>query len=112
MYRANDAEIPEKFDLVLYEQGLPCPESAFTFFPSDPERSIAEIIGARDDLWLVLARSFYPFRKPVVDRIVTSVARENAIFAVASALPNAVPSFLELPWARRRIRLRYRLSSP
>jgi hypothetical protein len=27
------------------------------------------------------------------------VARENAIFAVASALPNVVPSLLEIPWA-------------
>jgi len=56
-------------------------------------------VSARDDLWLVLARNFYPFRKPVVDRIITSVARENAIFAVASALPNVVPSVLEVPWA-------------
>ena len=37
--------------------------------------------------------------QPVVDRIVTSVARENAIFAVASALPNVIPSVLELPFA-------------
>jgi len=99
VYRACDPGIPEKYDLVLYEQGLPCPATAFTFFRDDPERTVEQIVKARDDLWLVLARNFHPFRKPVVDRIVTSVARENAIFAVASALPNVVPNVLELPWA-------------
>ena len=99
VHRACDSGIPEKYDLVLYEQGLPCPVTAFTFFRDDPGRTVEEIIGARDDLELALARSFYPFRRPVVDRIITSVARENAIFAVASALPNVVPSFLEVPWA-------------
>jgi hypothetical protein len=99
VHRACDSGIPKKYDLVLYEQGLPCPDTAFTFFRDDPGRTVEEIIGARDDLELALARSFYPFRKPVVDRIITSVARENAIFAVASALPNVVPNVLEVPWA-------------
>jgi uncharacterized protein (DUF697 family) len=35
----------------------------------------------------------------VVERIVQAVARENALFAIATALPNVVPNFLELPWA-------------
>lgn len=99
VFRACDEGIPEKYDLVLYEQGLPCPATAFTFFRDDPARTVDEILSAREDLWLALARTFYAFRKPVVDRIVNSVARENAIFAVASALPNVVPNFLELPWA-------------
>src|ERR1700691_3590692 len=99
VHRACDPGIPERYDLVLYEQGLPCPATAFTFFRDDPGRTVEEIVSARDDLWLVLARNFYPFRKPVVDRIIGSVARENAIFAVASALPNVVPNLLEIPWA-------------
>jgi|HubBroStandDraft_1064217.scaffolds.fasta_scaffold05243_2 hypothetical protein len=99
VYRACDSGIPEKYDLVLYEQGLPCPTTAFTFFRDDPGRTVEEVVKARDDLGLALARSFYPFRKPVVDRVITAVARENAIFAVASALPNVIPSLLELPWA-------------
>jgi len=99
VYRACDPGIPEKYDLVLYEQGLPCPATAFTFFRDDPGRMVEEIVKAREDLGLVLARNFYPFRKPVVDRIINSVARENAIFAVASALPNVVPNVLEIPWA-------------
>lgn len=99
VYRACDPGIPQKYDLVLYEQGLPCPSTAFTVFRDDPERTVHDILNAREDLWLALARNFHSFRKPVVDRIISSVARENAIFAVASALPNVVPSFLELPWA-------------
>jgi hypothetical protein len=99
VFRASDPGIPEKYDLVLYEQGLPCPATAFTFFRDDPGRTVDEIVKARDELGLALARSFHPFRKPVVDRVISSVARENAIFAVASALPNVVPSVLELPWA-------------
>jgi hypothetical protein len=99
VHRSCDSGIPQKYDLVLYEQGLPCPETAFTFFRDDPGRTVDEILQVREDLELALARSFYPFRRPVVDRIITSVARENAIFAVASALPNVVPSLLEVPWA-------------
>ena len=99
VYRASDAGIPEKYDLVLYEQGLPCPTTAFTFFRDDPTRTMDEILDAREDLWLVLARSFEPFRKAVVDRVIGAVARENGLFAVASALPNVVPNFLEMPWA-------------
>ena len=99
VHRASDSGIPSKFDIVLYEQGLPCPATAFTFFRDDPGRTVEEIVKAREDLGLSLARTFYPFRKPVVDRIITTAARENAFFAVASALPNVLPNFLELPWA-------------
>ncbi len=99
VFRASDSGITSKFDLVLYQQGRPCPSTAFTYFRDNPQRTIDEILDARQDLWLVLARNFHPFRKAVVDRVVHSVARENAIFAIASALPNVVPNFLELPWA-------------
>ncbi|HTT63669.1 MAG TPA: hypothetical protein VMG35_17575 [Bryobacteraceae bacterium] len=99
VYRASDADIPEKYDLVLYEQGLPCPATAFTFFRDDQARTVEEILKARADLGLALARSFHPFRRPVVEDLITSVATENALFAVASALPNVVPSVLELPWS-------------
>ena len=34
----------------------------------------------------------------MIDRIVASVARENALFSVATALPDVVP-LLSLPWA-------------
>src|ERR1700729_504053 len=82
VYRAGDPDVPARLDLVLYEQGLPCPADAFTFFRDDPERTLEDILNEREDLDLALAHNFYPFRKPVVDRIVASIARENAIFAI------------------------------
>ena len=99
VHRAGDPGIPEKFDLVLYEQGLPCQATAFTFFRDDAERTVEDILNEREDLGLALARNFHPFRRPVVERVINAVARENAVFAVASALPNVVPSLLEMPWA-------------
>jgi hypothetical protein len=99
LYRAGDPGAPERFDLRLYEQGLQCPADAFTFFRADPLRTMEDVLNAHEDLGLSLARNFYPFRKPVVDQVINSVARENAMFAVASALPNVVPNVLEMPWA-------------
>jgi hypothetical protein len=99
VHRSGDQGVPEHFDLVLYEQGLACPADSFTFFGADTERTVDDVLSAREDLSLALARNFYPFRKPVVEHVIQSVARENALFAVASALPNVIPSLMEMPWA-------------
>ena len=48
---------------------------------------------------LPLARQFPCFRKPVVEDIIQSVSRENALFAITTALPNVIPNLIELPWA-------------
>ncbi len=50
-------------------------------------------------LALPLARQFPGLRTHVVDRIVQSIARENAMFAFATALPDVIPSLVEIPWA-------------
>ena len=99
VYRANDAKVASQVDLVLYESGLACPSEAFPHHRSAPEATVNAIVHAHDDLSLPLARRFPVFRKAVIDHIVQSVARENAVFAVATALPNIVPNLLELPWA-------------
>jgi hypothetical protein len=99
LHRAGDPNLPDRFDLVLYEQGLRCPENAFTFYPDDPERTIREILAGHDELGLALARNFYPFRQPVVDGIIHSVSRDNALFALVTALPDIIPSLVELPWS-------------
>jgi hypothetical protein len=90
---------PDGFDIILCEQGLRCPDNAFTLYPDEPTQTVREILSERDDLGLALARNFYSFRQPVVDRIIHSVSRENALFAVVTALPDIIPSFLELPWS-------------
>jgi uncharacterized protein (DUF697 family) len=99
VYRAGDPGVPDKVDLVLYQQGIPCPQDAYLLRFDDPAATIAEILRGHDDLELALARRFVPFRKPVVERIIHAVARENAVFAVATALPNLVPNLGEIPWA-------------
>ena len=98
LHRAGDPGAPDHVDLVLYEDGLPCPPDAFPFYREQPLRTVAEILDARDDLALALARLYPAFRPVVVNRIVQAVAWENTLFAVASALPNVVPNLFELPW--------------
>src|SRR5437660_721112 len=99
LHRAGDPGIPSRFDLVLYEHQLPLAENAFTFHAHDPVRTVKEILAQRNELGLPLARHFFPFRRPVVNEIMYSVSRENALFSLATALPNIVPNLIELPWA-------------
>jgi uncharacterized protein (DUF697 family) len=98
VYRASDPEVPSDVDLVLYEPGLPCPQNAYTLDRDHPENTIAEILREKNDIALALARQFPAFRKAVMDGIIHEVAKENALFALATAVPNIVPNFVELPW--------------
>lgn len=72
--------------------------NAFTFSPSDPDRVISDVLKNRPDLAVPLARRLIPFRREVSHRIIKKVARENALFALATAVPDIVP-FISLPWA-------------
>jgi uncharacterized protein (DUF697 family) len=98
VHRANDTAVPSKVDIVLYEPGLPCPVGSYSLNRSHPESTWAEILHDKPELDLALARQFPAFRRLVVERIIHMVAKENALFAVATALPNVVPNFIELPW--------------
>jgi hypothetical protein len=98
VYRANDAEPPSKVDIVLYESGLACPDGAYTHYLGRTEDTVKEILRDKKDLALALARQFPAFRSVVVEGIVHDVAKENTLFAVATALPNVLPNFIELPW--------------
>jgi hypothetical protein len=97
--RADTATAAGQYDLILSQQGIPAPRGAFVFDRSAPALTIDEILRSDDELALPLARTLPVFRKPMVDRLVKVVARENAMFALTTALPNVIPSFLELPWA-------------
>src|SRR5438067_12030307 len=61
LYRAGDPGIPDRFDLVLYDQQLAPAENAFTFYSYDSERTVREILEARTELGLSLARHCFPF---------------------------------------------------
>jgi len=99
VHRAGDLNVPPKVEVVLYEENLEPGKGAYTFHRTAPEATIKEILHDKDELSLALSRQFPAFRKPVIDDIIQSVAQENAMFVIATALPNVMPSMLELPWA-------------
>lgn len=89
---------PGRFDFVLCEPGIPVPENGFAFEPLRSEELVHNILKANDKLELALARTFPLFRSPATHRLIQRMARENAFFSLVTALPNVVPSLLELPW--------------
>lgn len=99
IHRAGDRDAPDQVDLVLYQPGVPNPQGTYAFDTRDAAGTIDTILKEHDDLALALARQFPAFRRPVVEQTLHGVARENAMFAITTALPNIIPSFIELPWA-------------
>ncbi|MCI0432711.1 MAG: hypothetical protein L0271_03545 [Gemmatimonadetes bacterium] len=98
LHRAGEPGIPARFDIVLHDREISPGRNAFYFDPVHPYRTVRDILQARQEFGLTLARHFHPFRAPVVHKTVQTIARENALFALATALPNVVPSFIEIPW--------------
>jgi hypothetical protein len=86
-------------DINIYHASLLKPADAFEFDPEAPEDCIRAILRSHEDLMIPLARQLEPFRKPVSHRIVRSIAKENALFSLATALPDVVPSLAIIPWA-------------
>jgi uncharacterized protein (DUF697 family) len=99
VHRAGDDDVPSKVDVVLYQNGLHPADGAFSYRRNDVAGTLDDILRGNPDAGLALANQFPAFRAPVIDRIILSVAKENALFAIATALPNIVPSMMELPWA-------------
>ncbi len=99
VHRAGDPNPPGDVDFVLYEEGLIGPKGTYVYHRDNPQRTIDEIVAGNDDIALPLARRYPVFRPTVVERLIHATARENALFAVATALPDVVPSMIELPWA-------------
>jgi hypothetical protein len=85
-------------DFEIYEDCLLRPAKAFSFDPDDPDICARRILRQREDLMLPLARNFFPLRNLAVQQIIRSIAKENALFCIATALPDTVPG-LSLPWA-------------
>ena len=99
VHRSNDRTVPRTVDFVLYQQGLHRPHGAVAFNPANPRATVSEMLRGNDELALTLARNFPVFRPVVVERLIHGVSLENALFAFATALPDIVPSLIELPWA-------------
>lgn len=86
-------------DVVLCESSLLGPKGAFAFDLDAPEACIRQVLKERPEWMLPLARRFFPFRKRASQKIVRDVAQENALFCLATAIPDVVPSVFSLPWA-------------
>jgi hypothetical protein len=103
IYRSTDSAVPvdgndlevyfdNSGDLATGSSGL------FTFDPANPGAMIQQVLARRPDLAVPLGLHVLPFRQEVSRRMVKKVARENALFALATAIPDIVP-FISLPWA-------------
>jgi hypothetical protein len=60
---------------------------------------VDDVLAARPELSLALARRFRPFYDRVTRDLILRVSAENAMFAIMSALPDVIPSLAEIPWA-------------
>ena len=89
----------EGCDVEIYDSDLLRPSRGYSLDLEAPEDCLRRILRDHDDLALPLARQFYPVRKPAAQHVIRSVAKENALFALATALPDIVPFLGWTPWA-------------
>lgn len=99
IYRGGDPEAPSHVDLVLYEQDIPTPNGVYVLYRDEPALTLKDVLAEHPEFELPLARQFPGLRHHVVEGIVSRVAKENALFAITTALPDIIPSVIELPWA-------------
>lgn len=92
-------------DIQIYESELLFPsrhllqaQERFSFDFDSPEDCVRQIVRRREDLMLPLARNLPPFRKAAAHHLIRTVAKENALFSLMTALPDVVPG-LGLGWA-------------
>ena len=86
-------------DLNVYDEQMIAPADALIFHPAHPQQFVFKTLGRHPRLGVPLAKSFLPFRRPFVERVIARTCRENTLFSIATALPDIIPSFIELPWA-------------
>jgi len=99
LFRGGDPAAPANVDIVLYDEGIPAPQGAYILYAENPAATLEAVLSGDPSLELPLARQFPGLRTHVVDRIVQSISRENALFAFATALPDVIPNLVEIPWA-------------
>jgi hypothetical protein len=102
--RASEGTAPSSAgDLEIYFEELHAQRvkragNAFAFHPDSPNQTIDDVLKQHPNLAIPLARYIYPFREPVIERIIRKIAKENTLFSLGTALPDIVP-FISLPWA-------------
>jgi hypothetical protein len=108
IYRGSEGAFPvEQNDLEIYfdpSRELDAGTShvgtskVYGFDPAQPDAAVHQILHHRPDLAVPLALHVMPFRQEVSRRMVKKIAKENALFSLATALPDIVP-LISLPWA-------------
>jgi hypothetical protein len=86
-------------DLHVYDEAMMAPADSLISTPDRPRHFVQKALTQHPNLGVPLARSFLPFRRPFVERVIAKTARENTLFSIATALPDIVPNIIELPWA-------------
>ncbi len=89
----------EVFDASAADGRMVVPAQALIFHPDHPKQFIYKALSQHAKLGVPLAKSFVPFRRPFVERVIAKTCRENTLFSVATALPDIIPNIIELPWA-------------
>lgn len=97
--RAPLTALGQQVDIAVYDEGVEAPHGALIFRADDPSRLIQQALHDYPDLGVPLAKSFLPFRRPFIERVIAKTSRENAMFSITTALPDVIPSLIELPWA-------------
>lgn len=103
VHRSYETSVPAvRGDLEIYfdpERELEGAEpDVFGFDPAQPDAIMHQILQHRPDLAVPLALHVLPFRAEISRRMIKKVAKENALFSLATAVPDLVP-FISLPWA-------------
>jgi hypothetical protein len=103
VHRASESSVPAaKGELEIYfdpSRELEGKEAdVFGFDPAQPDWIMHQILQRRPDLAVPLALHVLPFRQEISRRMIKKVAKENALFSLATAIPDIVP-FISLPWA-------------
>jgi hypothetical protein len=98
IHRVNWNQGPSSpVDLEIWDSSLAVPKDAFVFDARNHERTVKAILCKRPELEIPLARTFPAFRKQAIEQIVARISKENALFSMATAIPDIIP-FLALPW--------------
>ena len=99
LHRGPDAHKVLQFDLAIYDESVLAPSRALLFERHHPERLVKHVLARHPDPGIPLARAFSPFREPFIESVIQKTCRENTLFSLATALPDVLPSFIEIPWA-------------
>ena len=95
----NPASLPvPHYDIEIFSDELSPKKGAFTFHPGEPERLVSEIVKKHPVFAVSLARRIPVFRSEASAYVIKKIAKENALFSLATALPDVIP-LISLPWA-------------